>query len=487
MILVWAVIIGAIVLLVGSISLTTKIFLIVSIALIYLLLSRGDVTSMGTSLYMLRTKVGIKLIDSTAKKNSKFWNAFADWGMAVSFGLLSYFLFTDKMDKRMFILGMLTIAAIFFIAIPASIIPVQFINIPQIQTKLATSFACVSQTTIASPSVASLTPSFILIFALFILGGLAFLIPLLLFLNAFSIIIAAISSIQLVSGHYNYSGTFNAINSQIPGAAPVIPGITIPLFAGLIALIIILVIHEFSHGILARISKVKIKNTGLLFLLGVIPVGAFVEPDEKQISKLGKMEQNRISIAGVSANMLATIAFLVLMVLFINYVIPYISTYNVLVYQTEIGYPAYNVIAPGSILLAINNDTIHNLSSVHNIESSIAPMSTVNVLTNKGDYSIKTDSQGKIGVYLCESSAIQSNNILYSAIDFIFIVIALLFLLNFSIAAVNLLPIPGFDGWRIYSLEMKSRMYLLFFIEVAVIVAILFNILPLLTYIASVL
>lgn len=445
-------------------------------------------TNIGMELYMLRSKSGISFIDKIAKKNAWLWKAFADWGLTVSLGLLAYPLFRKTMDKRMFVLGLLTIAVIFLIVIPASIIPVQFINLPQIQDRLATSLACVSQSTVQAPSASMLlSPQLIITFIIFLAGGLAFLIPALLFLNAFGIIIAVASSVHFAGGHYNYTGAFNAINSQVPGAAPIIPGITIPFFAGIISLVIILVIHEFSHGILARISKVKIKNTGLLFLLGVIPVGAFVEPSEAKIAKLTNVEQNRISIAGVSANLLATIVFLAIMALFSNYIIPSISATHVLVYATAgPGFPAYNVIAPGSYLLAINNRSISNLTSVGIAESSIAPLSGINVLTNKGDYNLQTDSQGKIGVYLCESSIVSNSSPINGALNFLFVLVALLFLLNFSIAAVNLLPIPGFDGWRIYKIEMKDHLKLLYFIEVAVLAAILINVLPLLTYIASV-
>lgn len=488
-ILAWAAVLVIIILLVGSLSITTKALLIIAISIIFLFVSKSDLSSLGFGLYMLRSKVGIKSIDKIAKKNKNFWNAFADWGLTVSLGLLAYPLFKKSMDKRMFVLGMLTIVAIFFVVIPASIIPVQFINLPQIQDKLATSLSCVSQSTLQAPNASALfSPQLLLMFIVFLVGGLAFLIPMLLFLNAFGIIIAAASSVHFVGGTYNYSGAYNAINSQVPGAAPIIPGITIPFFAGIISLIIILVIHEFSHGILARISKIKIKNTGLLFLLGVIPIGAFVEPDESKIAKLGSVEQNRISIAGVSANLLATIIFLVIMAIFANYIIPSISTSNILIYVVGgPGYPAYNVIVPGSFLLGIDNHSISNLSEVSAAESSIAPMSTINVLTSKGDYNIQTNSHGKIGVYLCQSSVVSSANPLNSVLEFLFVLVALLFLLNFSIAAVNLLPVPGFDGWRIYNMELKDHLKLLYLIELAVLAAILINVLPLLTYVASIL
>ncbi|NTV24485.1 MAG: metalloprotease, partial [Nanoarchaeota archaeon] len=70
-----------------------------------------------------------------------------------------------------------------------------------------------------------------------------------------------------------------------PGASLVLPGLeiaglgTFPLIIGWISLLIIMVVHEFSHGVVARAYKIKIKSSGIAFI-GPIP-GAFVEPDEE--------------------------------------------------------------------------------------------------------------------------------------------------------------------------------------------------------------
>jgi membrane-associated protease RseP (regulator of RpoE activity) len=65
--------------------------------------------------------------------------------------------------------------------------------------------------------------------------------------------------------------------------------------------------HEFFHGIFARINNVRIKSTGFAFLGPFI--GAFVEPDEKQVSKLKLKGQLSILASGTFANWLITILF----------------------------------------------------------------------------------------------------------------------------------------------------------------------------------
>ncbi|WP_298685809.1 site-2 protease family protein [uncultured Methanomethylovorans sp.] len=109
-----------------------------------------------------------------------------------------------------------------------------------------------------------------------------------------------------------------------------IPGVNefIPLTWGLIALIVTLVVHEFSHAILCRVENIRVKSMGIL--LALVPVGGFAEPDENELfgteatgkegegpvertgSKAATRQQRaRILAAGVMANfVVALLAFI---------------------------------------------------------------------------------------------------------------------------------------------------------------------------------
>jgi membrane-associated protease RseP (regulator of RpoE activity) len=99
-----------------------------------------------------------------------------------------------------------------------------------------------------------------------------------------------------------------------------IPGINqfIPLTWGLIGLIVTIVVHELSHGVLSRVADIKVKSLGLLVAL--VPLGAFTEPDEAQLlgtdaapgDKIAtRPERLRVFSAGITANFaVALIAFL---------------------------------------------------------------------------------------------------------------------------------------------------------------------------------
>lgn len=103
-----------------------------------------------------------------------------------------------------------------------------------------------------------------------------------------------------------------------PGVAPVIPGITvpgtdfkIPFFEGWLALIMIMVVHELAHGILARKIGVSVKSFGVL-LLGFFPIGAFTEPDEKELKESKPKDQLLVYSSGPTVNLLFALIVLLL-------------------------------------------------------------------------------------------------------------------------------------------------------------------------------
>lgn len=82
----------------------------------------------------------------------------------------------------------------------------------------------------------------------------------------------------------------------------------------LVAILIVAISHEFSHGIFMKLTKVKIKSTGFVFLGPIL--GAFVEQDQKSMDSKKKVDQMAILSAGVFANILMAILFLLFMGLF---------------------------------------------------------------------------------------------------------------------------------------------------------------------------
>lgn len=88
----------------------------------------------------------------------------------------------------------------------------------------------------------------------------------------------------------------------------------------IIAIIIVATLHEFSHGIFAKRYGIKIKSTGFAFLKYFPAIfGAFVEQDDKQMSKKKKLEQMAVLSAGVFANIIITLLFFLLLIGFFHF------------------------------------------------------------------------------------------------------------------------------------------------------------------------
>jgi len=75
----------------------------------------------------------------------------------------------------------------------------------------------------------------------------------------------------------------------------------------IVALAIVAIVHEFSHGIFMKLFKIKIKSTGVVFLGPIL--GAFVEQDDKSFQKKPKFNQMVVLAAGVFANVVFALIF----------------------------------------------------------------------------------------------------------------------------------------------------------------------------------
>lgn len=82
----------------------------------------------------------------------------------------------------------------------------------------------------------------------------------------------------------------------------------------LVAIAVITISHEFAHGLFAKLWGIRIKTTGLAFFGPFF--GAFVEPDEKKMSRAPKQHQLSILAAGTFANIVMFILFGLLLWLF---------------------------------------------------------------------------------------------------------------------------------------------------------------------------
>jgi membrane-associated protease RseP (regulator of RpoE activity) len=88
----------------------------------------------------------------------------------------------------------------------------------------------------------------------------------------------------------------------LPGLNPMIP-----LWYGILGLVVAMVVHEFSHGLLTILAKVKLVSLGVMFF--IFPMGAFVEPDEEAIKKIEKKKRVRMYCSGPASNIIVAGVF----------------------------------------------------------------------------------------------------------------------------------------------------------------------------------
>ena len=86
----------------------------------------------------------------------------------------------------------------------------------------------------------------------------------------------------------------------------------------IVIIAIVAITHEMAHGIFAAYNKIKIKKTGFGFFPFFLPIflAAFVELDEKIMSKRKNFAQRAVLSAGTFANILTAILFFGILVLF---------------------------------------------------------------------------------------------------------------------------------------------------------------------------
>ncbi|WP_224333705.1 site-2 protease family protein [Haloprofundus halobius] len=106
-----------------------------------------------------------------------------------------------------------------------------------------------------------------------------------------------------------------AVNA--PRNVLVIPGVNdfLPLSVApeiLLGLLVGLVVHEGGHGLLCRVEDIDIESMGLV-LFTVLPIGAFVEPDEESQRNASRGGRTRMFAAGVTNNLAITAIALALL------------------------------------------------------------------------------------------------------------------------------------------------------------------------------
>jgi membrane-associated protease RseP (regulator of RpoE activity) len=146
----------------------------------------------------------------------------------------------------------------------------------------------------------------------------------------------------------------------IPGINPILPLEIIGYV--LLGLIIAIVVHEFSHGILTLVDKLKVKSLGILYL--IIPIGAFCEPDDEELKKAQTTPRMRIYAAGPTANFVVVLlSILLLSFVFMPAVQP--ADEGAIVFTIDTDSPAETLGLQTGVLITSINDTVITSGDVY--------------------------------------------------------------------------------------------------------------------------
>ncbi|MBI2109756.1 site-2 protease family protein [Candidatus Woesearchaeota archaeon] len=261
-------------------------------------------------------------------------------------------------------------------------------------------------------------------------------------------------------------GTIKMIFVKAPPAlAPLLPGVKIPglpdlsFLHWLVAIFVTVVIHEFSHGIYSQLHNIKVKSSGFA-LLGPL-LGAFVEPDPKQLAKASTKAQLSILSAGSFSEIVTGFIFYIM---FFSLSLPYAGS----LYQVD--NLTVSGIAPDSPFSKLNIEAPVTIFKINDLEplkalEGIKPNQDVILDTDKGKLKVRTgvnpddSSRGFIGIkdIKVNNSPKPNVNVDYAKfISWINLLVFWLVVVSFGIGLANLLPLGPFDGGKMFYVAMLA-------------------------------
>jgi len=156
-----------------------------------------------------------------------------------------------------------------------------------------------------------------------------------------------------------------------------LPGINpfIPITYGIIALAVGIVLHELSHGVVARSQGIGVKSLGILWC--VVPIGAFVEQDDAQMMAASRRKRDRVAAAGVLANFALTVLFFALLSgLVASSIAP--NANGVSVSYVQSGTPAANAsLAVGDLITSVNGTATPTAKEFQAALANTTPKETI--------------------------------------------------------------------------------------------------------------
>ncbi len=414
---------------------------------------------------MIRSSYGIKLIDRVSKITPWFWDFLADFSVLCSFaGVGGYYLSVNHKTRRNLYVSLSIVSAAFCIA--SFYFRNPFYGGVFLFLFLSSVFAL---------------PKFRSHAADFMQSALTFSAVAYIFFDGVTATLIGVFGVPAAMIYLLFSHGMNILSSttDLPGVSPMLPSsrdgnlgvsfpgydLFIPWWHALVALFVTLVFHEGAHGVLVRRAGVRLKSTGILSFLS-LPIGAFVEPDEKQLNAKSSVDRMRVYTMGSFANLLVGSVAALLILAAVSSLGGIISSDGMKVVGITPGYPAEGVIPTGAVIHSINGVSTKDFALYKNLSTALKPGMNVSVNTSEGAYYLTLaedddePGRGLMGVSLLEDLSVKGDIGSFLTIPMIAFALESLswiVFFNINIGLVNLLPIVPFDGGRMLK-EISDKM-----------------------------
>ncbi|MEM2878682.1 MAG: site-2 protease family protein [Candidatus Hadarchaeales archaeon] len=265
---------------------------------------------------------------------------------------------------------------------------------------------------------------------------------------------------------------------RTPGVMLVYPGLIpwLPIVPWLVAVGFLLVVHEFSHGILLRAQDLRTKSIGgmVIFVL----FGAFVEPDEKQLENSAPSKRMRVYAAGSMANILLAFISLALILVLLT------PKPGVYVWASSTEYA--DIFPPGARIYSVNGIQINSIDNFSSAFKGLMPGDNVSLIVEERELTLTLehvpDNENRIYLPVAIMSAPPSSNFLNplyaagaamaeltgspvfhqyiynSAVPWLLIdILKWIFILNLGVGLFNMLPAVPLDGGYMLRALLEKR------------------------------
>jgi membrane-associated protease RseP (regulator of RpoE activity) len=238
-----------------------------------------------------------------------------------------------------------------------------------------------------------------------------------------------------------------------------VPGlfVTFETFPYLVlALSVVVISHELSHGIASLVERIPLKTTGAFF--AHLLMGGFVEPDEEKLGKAKNVAKLRVFAAGSYTNAVLGVIVVFLLFSFPATISPFynVTQTGVLIGSVPDNLPAHlSGLMAGDIVSSINGTSISGIATLRNYMNRVSPGQVVVIGTQRGEFPVRTGADPSNSTHSVIGVSGLTDNIIYNP-KFQFMSPTLptillhaefwLSVVLVSVAMINMLPMYPFDG-----------------------------------------